>query len=214
MLQSRIKKQKQTISDVELFPTTMKSSDLKLDSKMLVIQFKSMKILSKIGKGGSNTVVFKALWNNVTVAVKLFQEQFDDSKDVYASFHKELSILASLRHPNIVTLYGYTLDYNRVGIVMEYCSGGDLQKYFLYNSRSIQTKLKVMKEISLAFTYLHSNNILHRDLKPQNVLIDDQQSTKLIDFGISKIIDTTIFKASHTRSIGNVEFTLLLIVII
>ena len=104
-------------------------------------------------------------------------------------FIKELDVLTKIHHPNVVQLMGYVSD--PFIIVMEYLPNGELLKYVKNNSLSNKKKVKICLDILKALTYLHNRkpfSIVHRDIKPQNIVMSPSGTAKLADFGISRIL--------------------------
>jgi serine/threonine protein kinase/3-dehydroquinate dehydratase len=113
---------------------------------------------------------------------------------------RELEIHSKLHHPNIAELYSYIIDRKRniVYMMMEYCVGGNLKDYQQTHSFTEIQLQTIMRQIVAALQYLYEHNILHRDLKPQNILLDMNKTVKLIDFGLARefneydLVDTTM----------------------
>jgi len=192
------------------------SAHLKFDKELFQISIRSVKIESVLGAGGSGTVVYKAEWSGQAVAYKCFKikdivgtsnssaELSDFEKEAqqhrYKEFEIELNLLASLNHPNIIRFFGAVLSKNRVGFLMELCVNGELKEYLSLNDVELDEKITMMKEIALAVLYIHHRNVIHRDLKCQNVLVHEDKTTRLMDFGLSrKVVDQD---ASKTSQIG------------
>jgi calcium-dependent protein kinase len=99
----------------------------------------------------------------------------------------EVKILKDLDNPNIIKMYEYFKDENRLYIVTEICSGGELwQKVKKYIRLTEPQAKEYMKQILRAVNYIHKKNIIHRDIKPENFMIDGTDNTlKMIDFGLS-----------------------------
>ncbi len=187
--------------------TSSNHPTFEVNTEMFKINIDDLKIKSMLGKGGGGQVYF-AKWNKIDVAFKIF-DVFDfnvvgDGKESsdFGEFEKELNIINSLSHPNILKFYGYCFCEKRIGMVIEYCEHGDLLNYFdklkwVYTN---EMKLKCLLELSLAMVYLHNNNIIHRDLKLENILVSKDLDMKLCDFGTSKIKSKTSNR--NTRRIG------------
>jgi predicted Ser/Thr protein kinase len=164
-------------------------AELKINEELFKINYKDIKILKRIGKGGGGQV-FLGKWNGETVAYKCFQiDDLGGSRGLFDTFEKEVQFITSVRHPNIVVYYGCSLNPPRVGIVMEFCKNGDLKDYLTGKTLKVfdlEKRLDVIKGIVSAMVYLHSRGVIHRDLKAENVLLDKNLVPKLTDFGVSK----------------------------
>lgn len=105
---------------------------------------------------------------------------------VERTLRREIEIMANVRHPNIVRLFGYFYDKDRVYLIMEYASKGEVFDLLYDNGRfSERRAARYVKDLADALYYLHQKNIIHRDIKPENLLIDSQGRIKLADFGWS-----------------------------
>lgn len=109
-----------------------------------------------------------------------------------------------LRHKHVVSLYGICLHNSNLGIVMEYCSHGNLLHYLKNNKTSItwNKKLQLTLEVASGLHYLHTAHVLYRDLKVDNALVDEDGHVKLVDFGLSKIVSLAANAEQRTRCIG------------
>jgi serine/threonine-protein kinase ULK/ATG1 len=145
----------------------------------------------EIGRGSFSTV-YKGINqnNNQEVAIKKINNKALSKMRNYID--KEINLMKKLNHKNIVKLYDVLYDFNNteeVYLILEYCCNGDLTKFL--DSNGIDEKLakNYLKQLSEGLKYLKDNNISHRDLKPQNILIDKDNVLKIIDFGFAKNID-------------------------
>lgn len=104
----------------------------------------------------------------------------------------QVNLLCTLRHQNLVTVFGVCLEENRTAIVMEYCCHGTLTNLIEKHCFSEwKKKLTLLHEIASVMSFLHMKNVLHRDLKCDNILIGEHYHAKLADLGISKLLTET-----------------------
>lgn len=195
---------------IELLKEDDEEPKFEINKELFKIKPTEVNMIEEIGSGGSGCVVYRSNWNGIIVAYKVFKRKTILNKEEdYKTFEKEIKILSSVSHPSIAVFYGCVISKKRLGIVMEYCGKGHLKKYIKISKRYPQShhqldmneKLRILIEISLGGHYLHQRNIIHRDLKCENVLLNDKLNAKIIDFGISKI--DTLRKMEHmTRAIG------------
>ncbi|PRP85286.1 putative serine/threonine-protein kinase/receptor [Planoprotostelium fungivorum] len=139
-----------------------------------------------IGTGGSGHVRV-GIWNgSIRVAVKTLNSHGNDPQDILA-FYEEMLTLSTLRHPEIVQMYGYCNKGSEVHLVTEFVANGSLDAIVDKPMKGIQENLKILISLARAMIYLHSHNIIHRDLKPGNVLMQDLSlgTVKVCDFGLS-----------------------------
>ncbi|MDF2909157.1 MAG: protein kinase [Sporolactobacillus laevolacticus] len=157
-------------------------------------------ILSRLGEGGM-AVVYKAkdLILDRIVAVKTLRPELADDEEFVRRFHREAESVASLSHPNIVAIYDIG-EEDCYYIVMEYIEGMTLKEFIKdYSPISINESIHIMKQILLAITHAHKRGIVHRDIKPQNILIDESEHVKVTDFGIALAVSGATI--TYTRSI-------------
>ncbi len=154
------------------------------------IPFEQIVNLEQIGVGASG-IVFKANWKQETVALKLFkasavQGGSTGSSSRNTEFEHEIEILTSLSHPNIVNLFGYVNQAPRIGLVLEFCKFGSLHNWISTKEELPWIeKLKWILQIAKGMRFLHNRQIIHRDLKAENILISEQ-GLKIADFGFAK----------------------------
>ena len=153
-------------------------------------QIGSYKIEREIGKGGMGAVYLARRADkefDKKVAIKLIKRGFD-TDEIIERFRHERQILAALEHPNITRLIdgGSTAD-DLPYLVMDYVEGLPLNKYCAVNEVSLDERLNIFLKICSAVTYAHQNLIIHRDLKPSNVIVSEDGTPKLLDFGIAKL---------------------------
>ncbi len=155
-------------------------------------QIDSYKILQEIGHGGMGTVYLASRANesfDKKVAIKLIKRGMDTSS-VLKRFVMERQILAQLEHPNIALLLdGGTTEDGLPYFVMEYVEGLPVTRFCALHRFSIEERLKIFQSICSAVAYAHQNLVVHRDLKPSNILVTEDGTPKLLDFGIAKLLN-------------------------
>ncbi|WP_234572403.1 serine/threonine-protein kinase [Rhodohalobacter sp. 614A] len=157
-------------------------------------------ILEKIGRGGMGSVYVAKKADapyDKKVALKLVRRGMD-TQDILRRFHHEGKILASLEHANIAQLYdGGVHTDGRPFFVMEYIQGEPIDKYCNKHKLSIRERLELFKTVCEAVHYAHQNLVVHRDIKPANVLVTDDGTIKLVDFGIAKLLQPDEISVTH-----------------
>ncbi len=155
-------------------------------------QIDTYKILKEIGHGGMGTVYLATRADesfDKKVAIKLIKRGMDTSS-VLKRFVMERQILARLEHPNIALLLdGGTTTDGLPYFVMEYVEGLPVTKFCDLHQFSIEERLALFQSICSAVAYAHQNLVVHRDLKPSNILVTEDGSAKLLDFGIAKLLN-------------------------
>lgn len=164
-------------------------------------------IEEKIGAGGM-AIVYKAKDTllNRTVAIKVLREQFASDEDFIRRFHREAQSAASLSHQNIVSIYDVGKDGQEEYIVME-CVRGITLKDMIRNEAPFapDKAIHIAYQIGEALAHAHANHIIHRDIKPQNILITLDGKVKVTDFGIARAASSSTL--THTGDIvGSVHY--------
>lgn len=166
------------------------------------------KIIKKIGSGGmANVYLAEDLILEREVAVKMMSLNFqeDEARDNLRRFQREALSTTELIHPNIVNIYDVGEGDNPY-IVMEFVDGTDLKKYIQDNHPIPYSKvIKIMSQILSGISNAHANGIIHRDIKPHNILIDNEGTVKITDFGIAVALSQN--SITQTNSIlGSVQY--------
>ena len=149
-------------------------------------------ILKRLGEGGKG-VVYKArdIVLNRIVAIKMLKSE-SSSGEEFPRFIREAQAVAKLNHPNIVSIYDIGKEYGKQFFVLEFVDGTSLRELMeTYPDRKcdIQTILRIGIDICSALQYAHSKGVLHRDVKPENILITREGIAKLMDFGLAKMLE-------------------------
>lgn len=164
-------------------------------------------IIEMIGGGGmANVYLAKDLILNRQVAIKMLRMEFANDEEFIARFDREAQSATSLSHPNIVNIYDVGDEDHLLYMVMEYVDGMTLKEYIhRFSPLPIQDVVDIMKQITSAIHHAHEHNIIHRDIKPQNILIDQNGQVKVTDFGIAIALSSTAL--TQTNSIlGSVHY--------
>lgn len=164
-------------------------------------------ILEKIGNGGMATV-YKAKCHvlNRYVAIKILKDEFTTDTDFIKRFNSEAQSAASLTHPNIVSIYDVGNEENLYYIVMELIQGKTLKEIIVEDGiLSWKWSVNIAIQIASALEVAHKNNIIHRDIKPHNIIITEDGIAKVTDFGIAKAVSNSTITAFGT-TIGSVHY--------
>ncbi|MDO4482436.1 MAG: protein kinase, partial [Bacillota bacterium] len=165
-------------------------------------------ILEKIGEGGM-AIVYKARCTllNRYVAIKILKPEYLEDKKFIENFRHESQAAASLTHPNIVNIYDVGLEGNNIHyIVMEYVEGETLNSIIEREERlSDKDTVSIAKQIASALSCAHKNNIIHRDVKPHNIIVTEDGVAKITDFGIARAVTNTTLVASDSI-MGSVHY--------
>ncbi|MBB5172127.1 Stk1 family PASTA domain-containing Ser/Thr kinase [Texcoconibacillus texcoconensis] len=160
-----------------------------------------------IGGGGMADVylAYDTILNR-SVAVKVLKLEFSQDQDFIARFRREAQAATSLSHPNVVNIYDVGEEGNWYYIVMEYVSGMTLKQWIQNQGRlSLQETVQTMRQIIAAISHAHENRIVHRDIKPHNILIRDDGAAKVTDFGIARAVsEATITRTNSV--LGSVHY--------
>ncbi|MEL1134152.1 Stk1 family PASTA domain-containing Ser/Thr kinase [Desulfitobacterium sp. THU1] len=164
-------------------------------------------IIEKIGSGGM-AIVYKAkdLLLNRIVTIKVLREQFTADEDFVRRFRREAQSAASLSHMNIVSIYDVGKDGDSEYIVMEYVEGQNLKEIIRsYAPLSTEQTLDLGIQIAEAIHHAHEHHIIHRDIKPHNILVTDDGRIKVTDFGIARAVSAATM--THSGDIvGSVHY--------
>ena len=163
-------------------------------------------VLEKIGTGGMSDV-YKAKDHklNRLVAVKVLKQEFSENENFVSKFRVEAQSTAGLMHPNIVNVYDVGDEDGINYIVMELVDGITLKKYIEKKVRlSVKESVSIAIQVAMGLEAAHNNNIIHRDIKPQNIMISKEGKVKVTDFGIAKAATSNTITSNV---MGSVHYT-------
>lgn len=163
-------------------------------------------ILEKIGTGGMSDV-YKAKCHKLNrfVAVKVLKQEFSENENFVSKFRTEAQAAAGLAHPNIVNVYDVGEENGIYYIVMELVEGITLKKYIEKKARlSYKEAVSIAIQVSMGIEAAHNNHIIHRDIKPQNIIISKDGKVKVTDFGIAKAATSNTITSNV---MGSVHYT-------
>jgi serine/threonine-protein kinase len=164
-------------------------------------------ILERLG-GGGMALVYKAKDNllNRIVTIKVLRDEYADDEEFVRRFRQEAQAVASLSHPNIVNIHDVGYCEGSHYLVMEYVEGQNLKEIIkLKAPLSIEEAVEITKQICDGLEHAHDNKIIHRDIKPHNILITKGGKVKVADFGLARAVTTAT--VTHTKTVlGSVHY--------
>ncbi len=167
------------------------------------------KSLSKIGNGGM-AIVYKALdlETNQIVAIKVLRPELAEDKTLLKRFHQEAKAVSALSHPNIVKLLDVGDSDNIHYIVMEFIEGITLKEYIKANKViEPMEAARIALQVAFALQHAHEKGIIHRDVKPHNIMLDTDGTIRLTDFGIARTVSEATRTTQHGKDmIGTVYY--------
>ena len=158
------------------------------------------KIIKEIGRGGM-AIVYSArdrLLERV-VALKMLRPEYSSDSEFKEKFRQEARAVAKLSHPNVVSIYDIVTDENNIYLVMEIVKGETLKDIIKRRGKlSIAEALEFARQIAAALSIAHGNQIVHCDIKPQNIILTDDMEVKITDFGIAKAVTSSTAAITET----------------
>ncbi|HJW92427.1 MAG TPA: protein kinase [Thermoanaerobaculia bacterium] len=169
------------------------------------MQLGPYRLLERIGSGGMGEV-WKAEDTHLlrTVAIKLLRPEMASGKEWKARFLREARTAARLSHANIATIYAIDEVDKQMYIAMEYVEGDSLKKLIASRTLTAPDVVAIVKRCADALTEAHMHGIIHRDVKPENIVVTSRRIVKMLDFGIAKLIDAPAEDAGKLTSDGTV----------
>ncbi|MFO0941810.1 MAG: serine/threonine-protein kinase [Pirellulales bacterium] len=154
-------------------------------------QFPQLEIKRLIGRGGMGAIYLaRQTALDREVALKIIAKEVSDDPMFVERFEREAKTLAKLSHPNIVTVYDFGRTQSGMAyLIMEFVDGVNLREALATKSVGAEDALSLIATMCQALDYAHSKGVVHRDIKPENILLGEDGSLKIADFGIAKIVD-------------------------
>ncbi len=165
------------------------------------------RLIEKLGKGGMATV-FKAYHPSLDryVAIKALHPAFMEHPGFIDRFDREAKVVARLDHPNIVPIYDFSEHEDRPYLVLKYIRGETLKARLEKSKLTYKESRHIFRVISSALAYAHQEGVLHRDVKPSNVLLEKNGGTFLADFGLARITETSQTTLSGQMMMGTPHY--------
>ncbi|KKB42313.1 Stk1 family PASTA domain-containing Ser/Thr kinase [Bacillus thermotolerans] len=165
------------------------------------------KVLELIGGGGmANVYLGRDIILEREVAIKVLRLDFVNEEEFLRRFQREAHSATSLVHPHIVGIYDVGEDEGIHYMVMEYIEGMTLKQYIQQNAPiPVEKTIDIMKQLASALAFAHYHSIIHRDIKPQNILIDREENVKITDFGIAMALSATSITQTNAV-LGSVHY--------
>ncbi|MFL7813769.1 MAG: protein kinase [Anaerolineales bacterium] len=165
------------------------------------------RLIEKLGKGGMATV-YKAYHPSLDryVAIKALHPAFMEHPGFIDRFNREAKVVAKLEHPNIVPIYDYSEHEDRPYLVLKYVRGETLKARLEKSKLTYKESRHIFRVISSALAYAHKQGVLHRDVKPSNVLLDKAGGIYLADFGLARIAETSQTTLSGQMMMGTPHY--------
>lgn len=166
------------------------------------------RIVELVGSGGM-AMVYKAvnMSNRRVVAVKMLKDEYKNDAEFLRRFQREASAILNLSHENIVRAYGVGTHNDLPYLVMEFVEGHTLKSLIEKNGAlPVRTAIGITCQILDALSAAHAHGIIHRDVKPQNVIVTDKGRVKLADFGIAREVKATTVTFSGQKVLGSVHY--------
>jgi len=170
------------------------------------IQIPGIEVLRMIGEGGMSRVYLASRESDdVPLVVKILRSEVTGDKKVMERFIEEYNLVSRIRTRHVARIHGHGLSGDLAYLVMEFFDGGDLNRRLDGKALDADEALKIFRELMFALGDIHEQGILHRDLKPQNLMFRADGSLAILDFGIAKHIDA-IDRTGHGEILGTPRY--------
>ena len=170
------------------------------------LQVPGIRILHLIGEGGMSRVYLASRESDdEPLVVKVLRPEVTRETNALERFLEEYNLIERIHSPHVARIYGHGVSADHAYLVMEFFDGGDLMKRLAGKALPPEQALKIFRELMYALGDIHEQGILHRDLKPQNLMFRADGSLAIVDFGIAKHIDA-VDRTSHDEILGTPRY--------
>lgn len=170
------------------------------------IQVPGIRILHMIGEGGMSRVYLASRESDdEPLVVKILRSEVMADRNALSRFMEEYALIERIRSPHVARIHGHGVSAGNAYLVMEFFDGGDLSKRLEDKAMDPEDALRVFRELMFALGDIHETGVLHRDLKPQNLMFRKDGSLAIVDFGIAKHIDA-VDRTSHGEIVGTPRY--------
>ncbi len=160
-------------------------------------EFAGYTVVSRLGRGGMATVyLVREPGLERLVALKVLPEQLVDDQQFGARFEQEARVIGSLDHPSIIPVYRYGITQDVPWMALRYVDGGDFAARLIARPLALSEGFNILRGVAAALDYAHRKGVVHRDIKPQNILLSGEGAAYLADFGVAKLLQAS--NVSHT----------------
>lgn len=175
-----------------------------------VVEITGIEIETQIGRGGMGAVYLgRQVSLDRDVAVKVLASELADDPQFLERLEREARVMARLRHPNIVAVHDFQRTEDGAAIVMEFVEGGSLREKLLKhpNGLPVAEALRILRQIAAGLEAAHASGVIHRDMKPENVLIDADGTARVTDFGLAlPLHEGTTRLTLSGKAVGTVDY--------
>ncbi len=170
------------------------------------VRIPGIKVLRLIGEGGMSRVYLASrVGDDEPLVVKILRSEVMTDKRALARFIEEYNLIERIRSRHVARIHGHGVSEENAYLVMEFFDGGDLNKRLGGKAIAPEEALRIFRELMFALGDIHEQGILHRDLKPQNLMFRADGSLAIVDFGIAKHIDS-VDRTSHGEILGTPRY--------